>query len=213
MTSNTVSGDKEAHNPLRQEMKTVDMANVKEILGDHFSFTADDTKTVIDAVTLPESAAVLDVGTGVGSMAIMLALHGHRVLTGEPATDDSVYAKQDWLTGAKKVNVDHLIRFEPFDAADMPFTENTFDGIFFLGSLHHIKAQTRSNVMQECVRTLKDGGAFCFLEPNKNMIKMIREMDPSHPDAADPNDYMQGCSPTAKKISGKLFDIFIFTKA
>jgi ubiquinone/menaquinone biosynthesis C-methylase UbiE len=208
----SVMVDKGTYNPLKKEMQTVNLEKVKGILGDRFSFTADDTNTAIETVKLPEAADVLDVGTGVGNMAIMLALHGHRVVTGEPAADDSIYAKQDWMTAAKKVNVDELIRFEPFDAADMPFGENRFDGIFFLGALHHIEAKKRSVVMKECVRISKDTSAICFLEPNKDLVRMIREADPSHSDAADPNDYVQGVHLVSQKISGKLFDIFVFKK-
>ena len=36
------------------------------------------------------------VGTGKGNVAVSLALHGYRVLTGEPEEDDSEYAKQEW---------------------------------------------------------------------------------------------------------------------
>ncbi len=31
----------------------------------------------------------------------------------------------------------------------------------------------------------------CFFEPNQKLIKIIKENDTSHPDAADPNEYIQ----------------------
>jgi ubiquinone/menaquinone biosynthesis C-methylase UbiE len=197
---------------LKKGHEKLDLDQIKKTLGDRFSFTADDTHAVLKTITLPESAKVLDVGTGLGNMAIMLALHGYDVVTGEPEHDDSIYSKQDWLSGAEKVNVDNLIRFQAFDASVMPFEANRFDGIFFLGSLHHIPENNRTKVFRESIRTSKAEGVICFFEPNKNLIEMIRKNDPSHPDPADPGDYVHGLQLSSRKITGKLFDAFVFEK-
>ena len=190
----------------------MNITQAKDILGDHFSFTADDTHNVIKSLSLPKFAKVLDVGTGIGNMAIMLALHGCEVITGEPDADNSVYAKQDWLGNARKVKVDQMIHFEPFDAARMHFKENQFDGIFFLGSLHHIDESRRNSVLQECVRTSTPAAPVCFFEPNEHLINIILQNDPSHPAAADPNDYIQGLGLASEKINGIFFNAFILTR-
>ncbi|MFX1237770.1 MAG: hypothetical protein ACFFAS_05585 [Promethearchaeota archaeon] len=44
-------------------------------------------------------------------MAITLALNGYNVLTGEPESDHSEYAKQDWLKSAQIIDVDKKNRF------------------------------------------------------------------------------------------------------
>jgi len=87
----------------------MNMEKAKGILGKEFSFTADFTNEIIHDLRLQKDTMILDVGTGSGNMAIMLALNGYRILTGEPETDDSTYAKQDWLGNARKAGVDHLI--------------------------------------------------------------------------------------------------------
>ena len=94
----------------------------------------------------------------------------------------------------------------------MPFEDNTFDAIFSLGSLHHIDKKYRVNVLRECIRTSKAKALICFFEPNQNGIKIIKELDPSHPDTADPNEYAQGLNVESQKIEGTLFDAFIFQK-
>ncbi len=53
---------------------------------------------------------------------------------------------------------------------------------------------------------------FVFFEPNQKAIKLIRESDASHPDAADPNKYIQGFNLTSRKIEGSNFDAFVFQK-
>ena len=71
----------------------MNLNTAKEVLGKEFAFTADFVNEIIQNLNLPKNARILDIGTGMGNMAIMLALNGYKVLTGEPETDDSIYAK------------------------------------------------------------------------------------------------------------------------
>ena len=183
-----------------------------EVLGKEYSFSAVDTDKVIKELHLPKDALILEVGTGMGSLSITLALNGYKVITGEPSDDDTIYANQNWLQNAKKVKVDHLIEFQPFDANDIPYEDRTFDAIFCQGTLHHITESERIAVVQEFIRTTKSNAIICFFEPNQKSIKMIRESDASHPDAADPNKYTDGLNFISKKIEGSNFDAFVFQR-
>ena len=50
----------------------MNITEAKEILGDEFRFTVEDTNRIVQHLKLPKDAKILDVGTGIGSLAITL---------------------------------------------------------------------------------------------------------------------------------------------
>jgi ubiquinone/menaquinone biosynthesis C-methylase UbiE len=179
-------------------------------LGEEFSFFLDLLGEQVRRLDLAPGARVLDVGTGQGRAAITLALCGFRVVTGEPADDHSAYAKQAWQHSASKVGAAAAITHEPFDAAAMPFDDASFDGVFMMGSLHHIDAPAAA--LRECLRVLRPGGALCIMEPTARLIARARLRHPDHPDPTDPTPLLEELSPQPlplETLRGEMFDTYV----
>ncbi len=188
----------------------MNISNAAKHLGPMFEQIAADGQLALDELRLPHGAQVLDVGTGVGNFAIFLALRGFDVLTGEPDTDTTRYARQDWAGNAAAVGVERGIRFQHFNAAHMPFEDGRFAAVFFYGVLHHIDETARKDVFREALRVARPGGAVVFFEPNPETLKQIWVNDPGHPVPADPACYKGNLPVKAMRLQGRRMDISLY---
>ncbi|MFX1281598.1 MAG: class I SAM-dependent methyltransferase [Promethearchaeota archaeon] len=189
----------------------MEIEELRNILGGEFAFIFNEINPVIQSLKLEKTAHILDIGTGMGWMAIILALNDFKVTTGEPEEDKSEYAKKDWLKYAKTAKVDHLITYTPFNAEKMPFEDASFDTIFLLGALHHIDDIDKA--LKESVRILRKSGIICIFEPNSNLIKIIRQNEhPTHPDAINPRDYAQRLHLSMELIELPFYNTYILRK-
>jgi SAM-dependent methyltransferase len=186
---------------------------ISKIVGGNFDAVATDGARAIKELGLPVNATILDVGTGKGNFAIYLASQGYRVLTGEPSSDTSRYAGQEWAAAAEKVGVREKIRFEHFEASSMPFEAEAFDAVFFFGVLHHIDEAVRVDVMREALRVAKVNGVVVLFEPRKEMLERIWVDDPEHPLAANPGEYVPDGKVSEERIQGAFMDIFVYRKS
>src|SRR5271157_4738234 len=179
------------------------MEGRSDIFGRGYAHVVPFMNEVIDGFDLRAGAKVLDVGTGRGMMAVVLALRGFEVTTGEPAQDHWA----DWQSNAEQAGVTNLVTFTPFEAESLPFSEGSFDAAFIYGSFHHI--QGRAAALAELCRVVTEGKPIAIFEPNEAGLAVIREEQPEHPDAEDPREYVGDLPVSVESIPGEIFDAFV----
>ena len=153
----------------------MDLEDAKEIWGEEWTLDITFINETLHQLNLTNDSKILDIGTGAGIMVVSLALDGFDVLTGEPEEEyerhkghegHEVHEYPDWRKAAKAFGVGHKIRYQHFNAEHLPFSTESFDGVFLYDTLHHIKNKERA--LNECLRVAKPKKVVCIIEMNEN---------------------------------------------
>lgn len=180
------------------------LEKIKEALGERFSRDADFLNSIIAELKLAKNSKILDIGTGWGFMAIILALHDYEVITGEP--ERAKWA--DWRARAKLANVEEKITFKPFYAENLPFEDAFFDAIFLYTSLHHI--EDKPLAISEMIRTMKHNGCLIVIELTEKGVELIRQRHINHPDAVNPKDFTKKYDLDVNVKESKYLNAYIY---
>ena len=182
-----------------------------------FSFYADFVNETIQKLNLDKSSKILDIGTGWGIMSILLALNGYNVSTGEPEGKAEEHFEEhhhhenshtNWRESAKAVGVIDKIEFQHLDAEDLPFPEQSFDAIFMLDTLQHIKHKEQA--LKECLRVVKPQGIVSIFEMNEKGVEYCQKEYGFTPDLVIPMNHLKGENKVSVEvISGKLVNAYI----
>lgn len=111
------------------------------------------------------NGTALDVGTGNGSLAVMLAMERAplRVTGVDLWNADWAYSIDDCVQNAIRGGVRERVTFEHGSADALPFPDETFDDVVSHFVFHEVaSARDKRDVVQEAVRVLKSGGHFSF---------------------------------------------------
>ena len=184
----------------------------------------------IKKLTLVKEDDILDIGTGIGAMSCLLALNGFDILTGEPKVDpernnrDDEHHRHDefhenhhenhdwkawgdWKESAKSLGVLNKIKFQNFDAQDLPFEDKSFKGIFLYDSLQHI--QNRELALKECIRVLKPEGLIIIIEWTNKKIEDDYKKYGFKIDFINPEEFTNRNDISVELIPGKHVNIYI----
>lgn len=113
---------------------------------------------------------ILDIGTGSGWMAIVLAKRGFDVVSIDIDKGALQRAKQT----AQAEGVVDKISFEQVDATRIAFAEDCFDAVFSFDSMHHMPDCQR--VIEEMFRVCKPSGWIVVADLNAKGLEIIRKL-------------------------------------
>lgn len=207
----------------------MNLEKYKKVLGEDFTKDAEFIDSQIKAMNLNENSKILDVGTGWGTMAILLALNGLHVLTGQPEYDpeweehkddehghlcehehNHDFPNSDWRENAMSVGVEDLIDFQNLDAHNLDFSDNSFDGVFLYDALQHM--MDRERALNECIRVSSSTGIVCVIEWNQKTIDTEKKEFGYEIDYVDPRDILNRNDISIKHKKGEYVNIFLLKK-
>ncbi len=210
------------------------LTKYKQVISKDFTKDVDFISKTINQLNLDNKSVLLDIGTGIGAMSILLAIKGFNVLTGEPETHHKKNEEdhhnheehqelfgeghhehfncdwKDWRESAKEIGVYNKIKYQHFDAESLPFSEKTFDGIFLYDSLQHIK--NRKLAIEECLRVTKSNGIICVIEWNQKSIDEEYDKYGYNIEYLDPREILNRDDTSTEIFKGKYLNIFVILK-
>ena len=120
---------------------------------------------IAEYVTLPEGGAGLDVGCGSGALTIAVAkknpqarMVGCDIWSGAYKT---VFSQAVCQRNARAEGLSN-VRFEPGNAVQLPYEDETFDSVTSNYVYHNIAGKDKQKLLMETLRVLKKGGTFAI---------------------------------------------------
>jgi len=115
-------------------------------------------RAMVDAVAEGRPRSVLDVATGTGGVALMLAGRTDADVTGVDLTEQMLRRGQSRVAAAGE----RRVRFAVARAEQLPFPDATFDALTFTYLLRYVADPAA--VLRELARVVRPGGAVASLE-------------------------------------------------
>jgi len=144
-----------------------------KILKEQFGFdTVAARQACVQRAGILPPQLVLDVGTGSGWMAIVLAEEGNNVISIVIDNASIIRAHERALDEGK--NVVARIQFEQADARWLPFRQNTFDAAFSFDSMHHMP--DCELVIAEMLRVCGRNGVLVIADLNPKGLAVVRQV-------------------------------------
>ena len=142
-------------------------------------------RRLLDQAALQPGCAVLDVGCGTGTLAVLIGrLHpGVDVIAVDP--DPKALARAERKAGRARV----AVRFERAFADALPFADGSFDRVFSSMMFHHVPNEDKAGALADIRRVIRPGGRLEFLDlaggSHGMLARLIHGMHNAGPDPDD----------------------------
>ena len=164
----------------------------------------DDTRQfLVDAAQLETKSApsILDVCCGTGSVVLAFAEH----------CPDALLVGYDFSHGmlrkAQKKNADTRAVFIEGDAAELPFSDNSFDVVSCSHALYELKGQAREKGLWEMKRVIHRGGVVLLMEhevPSHPFVKFLFNLRLIFMGSEDAREFVEGGLQRLRKIFSRV---------
>jgi len=214
----------------------------KEVIHKDFLKDIDFIDKVIKKLNLQPDSKILDIGTGIGAMSILLALNDFNVLTGEPKIDPETdhsnnhnnnnkhgnynkanneshhedTATEDWEHwGDWKMSAKKLNVLDRIKYQHFNVENLPFASESFNGIFMYDTLQhvcNRDIALKECLRILTPDGVICVIEWSKETIEHENEAYGYEIEYVDPRNYLRNSKASVETIQGKFVIIYLIQK-
>jgi SAM-dependent methyltransferase len=132
-----------------------------EDIGQNGWLTAEELRHFLSSLEVTAASQVLDIGSGSGGPALLLARTVGCQVTGVDINPSSTRAANAW---AQSLGLDALVHFQHADASQrLPFADHSFTTVIGIDSMNHVPA--RGLALKEWARVLRPGGRLLFTDP------------------------------------------------
>lgn len=162
---------------------------------------------IIKKVDLPKGGIFLDMGTGMGWMAVFLAKAGYKVITIEDKPEFQIEAKKL----ARTRRVEGNIEFKVGSLARLSFDNESFDGVVSYLTLHHI-ADIESTI-EKMVKFCKKDGKIMIIELTKSGMEAVSRHHTNHVyKLVDPSHILKQKNVDFQVFTSELMNVYVCQK-
>jgi len=130
---------------------------------------------------LPKGALILDVGSGRGLFAKQLVEDGYSVIGVDFESNIVKKTNED----VKNWGLEGRLRFVEGDALDIPFTDESFDGVYSFGLMENLYKEDWAQYASEIIRVLRPGGFYL----NVSLSRETQQFLGFNPKGSDSGDF------------------------
>ena len=153
-----------------------------------FGYDIERERNFIIGKAEPLGGEILEIGTGKGYLAIALAKKDYSFTTIDVSGQEQAYARLN----IKSLGLEKQVNFKIENAENLSFEDKSFDIIFSINTIHHLKSPFK--VIDEFIRVLSFEGKIVISDFTKEGLELVDKVHASE-------GRKHGC------IQANLFDI------